>query len=75
MILVCVLDDETLCLQFLSYFILVMDIDECDANLCLNGATCVDGTQSFECQCDEGYYGIRCEASTLKSRASQIPMI
>ncbi|KAG2466627.1 SVEP1 protein, partial [Polypterus senegalus] len=37
------------------------DIDECEANQCLNQATCVDGLNSFTCKCPPGFNGTRCE--------------
>ena len=38
------------------------EINECEPNLCLNGATCVDGHADFDCLCAEGYYGLLCES-------------
>jgi len=38
-----------------------VDIDNCEPNLCLNGATCVDGVASFSCRCPPGFNGTRCE--------------
>nr|XP_009679548.1 PREDICTED: aggrecan core protein [Struthio camelus australis] len=37
------------------------DIDECHASPCLNGATCVDGIDSFKCLCLPSYGGDLCE--------------
>ena len=39
------------------------DIDDCEPNRCLNGATCVDGVNSFTCVCDKGWDGALCEIS------------
>ena len=36
------------------------DIDDCASNLCVNGA-CVDGVNSYTCNCNPGYSGIHCE--------------
>ena len=36
--------------------------NDCAANQCLNGATCVDGNDQFLCECADGYRGIYCEA-------------
>ncbi|NXA33102.1 PGCA protein, partial [Eudromia elegans] len=37
------------------------DIDECHSSPCLNGATCVDGIDSFKCLCLPSYGGDVCE--------------
>ncbi|NXD15852.1 PGCA protein, partial [Nothocercus nigrocapillus] len=37
------------------------DIDECHSSPCLNGATCVDGIDSFKCLCLPSYGGDMCE--------------
>ncbi|NWY04293.1 PGCA protein, partial [Nothoprocta ornata] len=37
------------------------DIDECHSSPCLNGATCVDGIDSFQCLCLPSYGGDMCE--------------
>jgi len=33
----------------------------CSSSPCLNGATCVEGTTSYVCQCKPGYWGVNCE--------------
>lgn len=38
-----------------------VDLDDCEPNLCLNGATCVDGMATFTCRCPPGFNGTRCE--------------
>ena len=42
----------------LSFF---ADIDDCESNPCQNGATCVDGIDSYTCECANGYSGDNCE--------------
>ena len=37
------------------------DVDECQSNPCLNGATCLDGVNSFTCLCLPSYAGELCE--------------
>lgn len=37
------------------------DIDECTASECQNGATCIDGTAGYSCQCRQGYAGALCQ--------------
>ncbi|GCB63020.1 hypothetical protein scyTo_0007323 [Scyliorhinus torazame] len=40
------------------------DIDECHSSPCENGATCVDGVNSFTCLCLPSYAGRLCEEDT-----------
>ena len=42
-----------------------VDVDECDPNPCINGASCLDGLGSFTCRCLPGFNGTRCETGTL----------
>lgn len=44
-----------------------VDIDECDPNPCVNGASCLDGLGSFACRCLPGFNGTRCETGTVSS--------
>ena len=37
------------------------DIDDCTPDPCMNGATCVNGVDSFNCTCAAGYTGNTCE--------------
>lgn len=37
------------------------NIDDCPGNLCQNGATCIDGINSYTCQCPPSYTGKHCE--------------
>ncbi len=41
-------------------FVLV-DINECGSNPCMNGATCTDDVNSYTCTCVAGYIGTNCE--------------
>ena len=41
--------------------ILPVDINECASSPCKNGGTCVDGINSYTCNCDVGYEGDNCE--------------
>ncbi|XP_034055819.1 versican core protein-like isoform X4 [Gymnodraco acuticeps] len=40
------------------------DVDECQSNPCLNGATCLDGVASFTCLCLPSYSGELCQQDT-----------
>jgi len=37
------------------------DRDECIKNPCKNGGTCIDGLNSYQCKCADGYTGANCE--------------
>ena len=39
------------------------DIDECEPDPCMNGGTCVDGVNGFNCSCTAGFVGDTCNAS------------
>lgn len=39
------------------------DIYECESNPCLNGATCVDRLNQFQCVCVPGFSGKLCESN------------
>ncbi|XP_014288431.1 neurogenic locus protein delta [Halyomorpha halys] len=38
-----------------------INIDDCLSSPCANGATCIDGTNSFKCQCVPGFVGPLCQ--------------
>ena len=44
----------------------ITDTNECDPNPCLNGATCIDGVNTYTCNCPAGYTGVNCETSKCK---------
>ncbi|GIY72356.1 neurogenic locus notch homolog protein 2 [Caerostris extrusa] len=37
-----------------------VNINDCPGNLCQNGATCIDGVNSYTCQCPPSYTGTYC---------------
>uniref|UniRef100_A0A8C4WJN1 Neurogenic locus notch homolog protein 1 n=1 Tax=Gopherus evgoodei TaxID=1825980 RepID=A0A8C4WJN1_9SAUR len=37
------------------------DIDECASTPCKNGAKCIDGPNTYICECTEGFAGAHCE--------------
>ena len=43
------------------------DINDCEPNPCINGATCEDGVDFYQCNCQPGYTGKTCQTgiSTL----------
>ena len=45
--------------------ILYSDIDDCASSTCQNGGTCVDGVNSYTCNCDVGYAGKNCESGNI----------
>ena len=42
------------------YIIYILDINECESNLCENSATCVDEVDGYSCICVDGYAGTYC---------------
>lgn len=48
------------------------DTDECHSSPCLNGATCVDGIDSFKCLCLPSYGGDLCEIGTAYSASANL---
>ncbi|XP_019628225.1 PREDICTED: sushi, von Willebrand factor type A, EGF and pentraxin domain-containing protein 1-like [Branchiostoma belcheri] len=49
-----------------------VDIDDCQSNPCVNGATCVDGRDAYTCKCPLGFTGALCEIDI--NECSQKPM-
>ncbi|ROL54095.1 Versican core protein [Anabarilius grahami] len=47
-----------------SLMVDLQEIDECQSNPCRNGATCIDGLNSFSCVCLPSYSGALCEQDT-----------
>ncbi|XP_070193234.1 neurocan core protein-like [Littorina saxatilis] len=50
--------------------LLFADIDECDADPCLNRGTCSDGVNSYSCKCPVKYIGNDCETDTCPNSES-----
>ena len=40
---------------------LLVDIDECSSDPCMNGGTCTDDFNSYSCACVAGYTGETCD--------------
>ena len=49
-----------LCVLVLSILCLIED-DECQSLPCMNGGTCVNRINRYQCVCEEGYAGVNCE--------------
>ena len=48
-----------------SFLSRLIDIDECASNPCINGATCVDKVNRFNCTCPPGFTGTLCGIGKL----------
>lgn len=49
--------------NFLIFACSFLDINDCISSPCKNGGTCVDGVNSFQCFCQEGWEGKYCQIS------------
>ena len=41
------------------------DIDDCVNHTCANGGLCVDGVNSYSCNCTAGYTGDQCQTGNF----------
>ena len=57
----CMCDSQTH--SFPQCFFCFSDIDECVSKPCDPNGKCIDGVNSYTCQCDAGYTGKYCEES------------
>jgi len=44
-----------------QFMLMLVDINDCLSNPCLNGANCVDLKDDYKCECRPGYWGHDCE--------------
>ena len=42
-----------------------LDIDDCVNHACINSGSCVDGINSYSCNCHTGYTGVHCQTGKL----------
>ena len=47
-------------------FLIFSDIDDCKNKPCMGNGVCVDGINSYKCNCKENYIGLNCETSKFK---------
>jgi len=59
--MVCRLHDMRICVIIPISTFLYTDTNECNSNPCVNGATCNDEVNAYNCTCIEGYTGNSCE--------------
>ena len=50
-----------------------LDLDDCVSHNCSNGASCIDGINSYSCNCSAGFTGLNCE--TGRKRTNKTPML
>ena len=51
---------------FSLLFFLYIDVDDCVNQTCANGGSCVDGVNTYSCNCAAGYTGDHCEDAKIK---------
>ena len=51
--------------RILILYIPFLDIDDCVNHKCSNGGSCIDGVNSFSCNCLTGFTGNYCEIGRL----------
>ena len=44
-----------------DYELHLIDINECHVQPCLNNGACIDGINTFSCNCSSDYSGVTCE--------------
>ena len=49
------------------------DIEDCANHRCTNGALCVDGINSYSCNCTAGFSGVYCETGTSSTKEMDTP--
>ncbi|XP_053395863.1 fibropellin-1-like [Mercenaria mercenaria] len=54
----------------LSYYVSATDINECKSTTCLNGASCIDGTNGYTCSCKAGFSGDLCQTDIDECKSS-----
>ena len=50
-----------------------VDLDDCVNHNCSNGASCMDGINSYSCNCSAGFTGLNCE--TGRERTNKTPLL
>ena len=51
---------------YISDLCCITDIDDCVNHTCANGGSCLDGLNSYTCNCTVGFTGGHCDNSKLK---------
>ncbi len=49
----------------MNFYFSVADIDDCVNHTCSNGGSCVDGVNSYSCNCLVGFTGDHCETGNM----------
>ena len=49
----------------LRFIAMLIEINECSSHPCMNGGSCIDEVNAFNCTCADGYEGVNCENGTI----------
>ena len=55
-------------IRILLFRFISLDVDECQTNPCLNGASCTNKHGDYECTCPAGFTGKNCEQGKKRNK-------
>ena len=55
-------------IRILLFRFISLDVDECQTNPCLNGASCPNKHGDYECTCPAGFTGKNCEQGKKRNK-------
>ena len=55
-------------IRILLFRFISLDVDQCQTNPCLNGASCTNKHGDYECTCPAGFTGKNCEQGKKRNK-------